>query len=281
MESTTKPLQSMTPRLPANLRLLQPKIVDDLVRLGNQLDGGYVVSASAVRDSSALLSFGLGGDWSFERDAAQLNNNLTIHVYDHTLGERAIFRSLMSSCRDYLGEQNAQSLLEIRSAIEFYDSYSGFFVGDRRTHFVERVVGNMKGPQEATIEVAFSRLGDLGSLIMKVDIEGDEYAIVDQILAFHDRLAMVVIEFHATECLRAKFLDAVSRILQYFEIVHIHGNNHIGVAADGLPDVLELTFLHKKRCKPISTRERLPVANLDYPNDPRNADHAFSFEAAD
>ena len=54
---------------------------------------------------------------------------------------------------------------------------------------------------------------------------------------------------------------------EYFEIVHIHGNNDGGVAEDGLPETLEITMLNKKLLKyPLTYRNVLPIPNLDAPN---------------
>ena len=50
--------------LPAAFRLVDTP----LIRLGNEFDGGYVVSKPALDHSNHLLSFGLCTDWTFEVD---------------------------------------------------------------------------------------------------------------------------------------------------------------------------------------------------------------------
>src|SRR5580704_13841546 len=42
--------------------------IDDLIRVGHNRDGGYVISESLMKQSSVLLSFGINDDWSFEKD---------------------------------------------------------------------------------------------------------------------------------------------------------------------------------------------------------------------
>ena len=47
--------------------------VDDLIRLGNKFDGGYLARLSDVISSSRLLSFGINTDWTFEKDFVRLS----------------------------------------------------------------------------------------------------------------------------------------------------------------------------------------------------------------
>ena len=51
--------------------------VNDLIRLGRNEDGGYIVSESIIKSSNYLLAFGMGADWSFEEDFLKLNKNNT------------------------------------------------------------------------------------------------------------------------------------------------------------------------------------------------------------
>ena len=45
----------------------KPNYKADLIRLGSKNDGGYCISKLALQDTSILYSFGLGDDWSFEK----------------------------------------------------------------------------------------------------------------------------------------------------------------------------------------------------------------------
>ena len=50
-------------------------------------------------------------------------------------------------------------------------------------------------------------------------------------------------------------------------IIHAHGNNH-GPVINGIPDVIELTYVNKKyfESEPELNTTPLPINNLDYPN---------------
>src|SRR4029077_11494615 len=100
---------------------------------------------------------------------------------------------------------------------------------------------------------------------------------IPQILTFADRIDLMVVEFHDTDPLRAVFEAQVNAILERFSIVHLHGNNIAGVAADGLPECLEITFLSKRFDTTEAFRDRLPLAGLDVPNDPLKPDIPLNF----
>jgi hypothetical protein len=82
------------------------------------------------------------------------------------------------------------------------------------------------------------------------------------------------LEVHDTETRRNEFEKLVKGISQYFPIVHIHGNNCAGVAADGLPEVLEITFAS---AGPDYGIRNFPLAGQDFPNDSKFPDLDFSF----
>lgn len=65
---------------PIELQFLKPVMVDDLCRIGNLADGGYAISSSAIKRSEALLSLGLGGNWSFEKAVSDINPKATIDI---------------------------------------------------------------------------------------------------------------------------------------------------------------------------------------------------------
>ena len=47
---------------------LRPIKNSNLIRLGRNLDGGYIVDSSIIQKCDTLITFGLGPDWSFELD---------------------------------------------------------------------------------------------------------------------------------------------------------------------------------------------------------------------
>ena len=65
-------------------KIFQPYYCNNLVRLGKNHDGGYLVNEQDILKTKTLLSFGIGEDWSFEEQFTNLNNCPLI-AYDGTL----------------------------------------------------------------------------------------------------------------------------------------------------------------------------------------------------
>ena len=116
--------------------------------------------------------------------------------------------------------------------------------------------------------------------MLKIDIEGGEYELSDLLIEClkqnSKKINCVVMEFHDTRIRRNEFEYLVQGISSVVPIVHIHGNNCVVVAPDGLPEVLEITFA--KDCENnYSGNLIFPLAGLDFPNDKSLPDLSFAF----
>jgi hypothetical protein len=260
--------------LPDRLSFLNPHVVDDLARYGNSRDGGYLLPASVIERIDAVLSFGLATDWSLEEDLSVGHEDRVIHVYDHTVSAKSFRRSLKNAFFKFLGGRT--TLADLRHRYQTSAGYRRFFAANH-VHYCERVFNRQDDPNDATLATAFARLGDARHILIKMDVEGAEYRLIPELGRFADRIDLLTIEFHDTDPLRPVFETQVRGLLDHFAIVHLHGNNIAGVAADGLPDALEITFLNERFAIPERCRDRLPLSGLDLPNDPKKPDLIMRF----
>jgi len=244
-----------------------------LIRVGNANDGGYVLPYSLAMRTDFLISFGISEDWSFEIQLKKLNPQVQIHAYDHTISKHISRSSFihgllklplgMISLEDYL--------LRYR----LFMSYRNFFRTDVR-HFRERVNRERELPYDITIEEIFQRVSSK-QILLKMDIEGDEYKIIDRLPTSSVNLIGLVAEFHDTEAQRATFVDSVRALQDQFEIVHLHGNNCSQIGRDNLPETLEITFVRKAHSMLHEKKACLPLSLIDAPNNPDKADYKIRF----
>ena len=47
-------------------KILKPKYNYDLIRIGRDNDGGYLVEKKSLENTQSLISLGISNDWSFE-----------------------------------------------------------------------------------------------------------------------------------------------------------------------------------------------------------------------
>ena len=85
--------------LEKSFNYLIPFDEDDLIRLGIEKDGGYVISKKSLEKSHFLLSFGMSNEWSFEEDFIKQDSRNLVNIYDHTVGLSDLFLEFYKSIK--------------------------------------------------------------------------------------------------------------------------------------------------------------------------------------
>jgi hypothetical protein len=275
----------MTNQLPASLNYLCPWECE-LERIGGNLDGGYAVPSAAVRSTRNLFSIGISTDWSFEKMLSSNNKKMRIFAHDRSVGSlvflyfgfRDILKPKSKNTRSPEFPRIGYAWTWIKWSVKFRIFFSG------RHHFVRRWVKPIaKSSKEISFTDAFSKVPHSGSIVIKIDIEGDEYGLKDQITASiierKGQISTLVFELHDTDTRRVEFEQFVREISQLMPLVHIHGNNCRKLSPDGLPTFVEVTFAHPDLVGKSKVLN-FPVGGLDFPNDPELPDLDFSFSGS-
>ena len=242
---------------------LKPKHCYNLIRLGKNNDGGYLVEKNSLLNSESLISFGINLDWSFEKDFFKLKER-PIHCYDHTIKYSFFKKVSRNSLFKFFNKKyySINGLKEIFFNIKLYKDYKNFFSG-KVVHF-ESAVGLGKNLVDMTS--IFERIKS-NKIFLKIDIEGSEYRILDDLIRYQDLIKGLVIEFHNIDLHMEKILNFISNFK--LNLVHIHGQNPGGVDyldRNGDPIQIELTFSSYSQYKDV-----IPCIpnKLDQPSDRR------------
>ena len=116
---------------------------------------------------------------------------------------------------------------------------------------------------------------DSNNLFLKIDIEGNEYRILEDLIANKEKITGLVIEFHHCDIHIGRIKSFVERFK--IPLVHIHANTRGILTEDnGLPLVLEMTF--SKNAK-LGTDSILPH-KFDMPNTKYDTEIALKFSDA-
>jgi FkbM family methyltransferase len=151
--------------------------------------GGYAVAPNLLSRESVVYSFGLGEDVSF--DLALIERfGCVVHGFDPTP------RSL-----DWLGAQALPAALIIHPhGLAGIDGVSSFAPPTNPAHVSHSVLGRGAGPR---LELPVKRLGtierELGHEridLLKMDIEGAEYAAIEDFLSERLFPQQILVEFH-------------------------------------------------------------------------------------
>jgi hypothetical protein len=115
-------------------------------------------------------------------------------------------------------------------------------------------------------------------VFLKMDIEGGEFQLLDDILTCRGIFPGIAIEIHFANYHRENFKQTVEKIKEYYELVHTHGNNHTVLGADGSCDCFEFTFIRKDLCDDTAKRYKFYLDGLDVSNVPGLDDYEFYFD---
>jgi len=270
-------------KLAPSFEYLKP-FKSDLIRVGPQGDCGYVIPRSVAENTNGMYSIGISTNWEFEVEMVARNPKIRIRAFDRTSGWTVFaFVAIRDLLRGDPSELDGMSLnLRLKSFLRYLKlsvRFLRFFSGKR---LFERKWVRELSTQKSEISFMDSVQGLFGinEVMLKIDIEGGEYELSESLLKLingnSEKINSVVMEFHDTRSRRSEFEKLVRGISSVIPIVHIHGNNCVVVAPDGLPEVIEITFAKDCESKYSDTLS-FPLAGLDFPNDKSLPDLSFSF----
>lgn len=185
-------------------KILKPFHCNQLIRLGKDNDGGYLVNKHDVEKSLSLISFGIGTDCSFEKNFSKIND-IKVLSFDKDADvnlDREFYSGHRNICYKYVDNFSSEDTMSFKEIV--WEQSNNIF--------------------------------------LKCDIEGKEYDLLDEIIQNDTRFSGMVIEFHGLS--NHKNFDNLANFIGKIrhKLVHIHPNNHIFSFDSFIPDVLELTF---------------------------------------
>ena len=214
----------------------QVKRVKDynLVRLGSQRDGGYVM-LDDFRNSSIAYSFGIADNVAWELDVA--DNEIDVFCYDPTV-------------TGIIGNDSRLHFTRMGIA------------GDDNVN-----------PLYCTLETLIKKNEHASqkNMILKIDVEGAEWdslcSISPELLS---RFAQISLELHDITDVsnRDKILKSVHNLTLHHQAIWIHANNAGRVEQAGnikCPSLLEVTLVNKELYDLEECEYSCPI-NLDIPN---------------
>ena len=228
-----------------DLELLKVYQFDNKLRLGECGDGGYVFG-ELNEEYDCYISAGVSNEESFSRDFINkynMNKNNcfafdgTIHDYPYN------YTSEITFIKKNINSFNDDNNTNLSFLIEQYNN-----------------------------------------IFLKMDIESGEYpwllSITEEQL---NKFRQITIEFHGIndDSWGYSYNDKIKcfqKLANTHYLIHAHGNNYAGIR-NNIPDVIELTYVNKNyfTSTPELNSQKLPIANLDFPNRSNGADYDLNF----
>jgi hypothetical protein len=244
---------------------LMPKYCYDLIRLGKNNDGGYLVDKNSIYQSHFLLSFGISNDCSFEDDFISLNPNIFCHCYDHSISLNFWKRYFWLVLGNFLFK--GFRFKEVLLNYNIYKKFRKFFLKNN-VLLINKKIGTGHSNYYSFIsaeKIIKKIIKKYKSIFLKIDIEGSEYEILDDLILYSKYFSGLVIEFHYVHLHLHKIFNFIKKI--DLTLIHFHGNNYADLDAYKNPTVVELTFARNPKI--LSKNKKIPHP-LDQKNDPNN-----------
>jgi len=243
--------------------------------MGAALDGGYVLSRRIVGATKGLLSFGLNDEWEFEAEFSKAAG-VPVVCYDPSVtGAFWAKRMAVGLGKGIMGLDRRR----LRRGLRVID-YKQFFDGKRHRH-VRKAIG-FSGPRSLTLDEAIADAALPAPLFLKMDIEGWEYRILDQIVARRSEFVGLAIEFHDVDLHEKRIVDFIAAISDELVLIHFHANSHCILGPEQKSVVIELSFMAKSLLAEGEqlVAHALPIAGLDAPNLPGEREAVVSFSVS-
>jgi len=246
-------------------KFLQPKSIDTLERIGGNNDGGYIIDGKNILNSDVLIGLGMSDDWSFEENFNSLNSVPT-YIYDETVS----LKKFLKKCSKYIIRINKPKIF-----IHWFKtvlSYIKFFKGDK--FHLKKLVGIDLSPNYLSLNTILNKLKieKFSHVFLKIDIEGWEYRLLDDLILHAGIIEGLVIEFHDADL----HLNRIENFITKFplSLVHTHINNYSPLNTNGVPIAIECSFT----CEITNNQLVSKLPNiLDMPNNPLIEDYNLFF----
>ena len=252
-----------------------PKYTTNLIRLGDEYDGGYCVSKKSIKKSNLLLSFGVGDNWSFEREFKKFKG-VKIICFDNSVNIIFWIKRLIKDILNFKLKENYFNQIS-----NFFRYFEFLLFFSKKNNFLikKNITKNLNNKKRSyKFESADNILDKLRNkkVFLKVDIEGSEYEILNSVIKFQNNLTGLVIEFH--NCYKNK--SQIIKFIRSFklDLVHIHVNNFCSIENSGFPTVFELTFSPRQFNRERKKNDmKFPNKKIDSPNNKYLSDEKLFF----
>lgn len=215
---------------------LKPDGLYKLIRVGKDNDGGYLICENSVMDSSTLVSFGISDDFSFEEHFQKIKN-VDIFAFDPTINLNFFLKKFLHSLIKL-------KLISFSKQFLNWIKFKKFFnKTNNKLHLKKIGKGGDAFYDYISIENIIKSSNIDQNFFFKIDIEGSEYRILDDLIKFNDKIQGLAIEFHNVDINMDRVINFICKF--NLKLIHIHANNWSSHGLNNIPSSIELSFSKK------------------------------------
>ena len=216
-----------------------------------------MIGSNSIKKTKNLVSLGIHDDWSFEKKFSKLNSDIRVFCYDDQTSLKFLIKKILNNLFFFFFNLQLKKLTS--SIVNLFE----FIQISKKIKFTKKRI-NYNDLNNIT--------ENLDKIFIKIDIEGSEYRIIEDLLKIEDKLVGLVIEFHNIDL----HMDKIEKFINTtkLELIHIHPNNYCGLDRFNNPITIELSF--EKNPTPVKDLFTIPH-DLDQNCDPKGPNINISF----
>ena len=238
--------------------LLKPKPIKDFVRIGSSFDGGYFIKEASIYQSKVLIGLGIFINWEFETEFNKINKN-SLHTYllDASVSPQ-FYKTYFIKAIAKFGYYSIKQPFHIPfffkkyivNSIGLSEKWNQFFVNNSAT-FIQKFFSNKNdnlfiSPTELFNKILSENELNENSVFVKMDIEGSEYDVLNELEKYYKYINCFAIEWHNVDDKKEQFIKLVTQLKQAFDIVFVHNNNYAKMMDENFAASMEITFVKKE-----------------------------------
>ena len=207
----------------------------ELLRVGHDNDGGYIMVDDFASDDKTAYSFGISDDVSWDKDMA--SRGYDVFMYDHTI--------------DGLPEENPR----------FHWSKLGIADGSTQDSRLKTLDELIKQNHHE----------DKHNMILKMDVEGAEWGFIENTSSETlSRFSQIMLEFHGIHNPKymGKIPAALRKLNKTHKPVHIHGQNighYVSVGTQTFCRQIEVSYVRRDKYDLDDDYDVLLPLSIDMP----------------
>ncbi|WP_452224254.1 FkbM family methyltransferase [Lacinutrix chionoecetis] len=211
-------------------KLEQDFLVNDpeIFRFGSLDDGGYYLKPSTLKKAEVLFSGGISSNLEFEYDVFRFNPDVKILMVDPTIsGPKLLLKGFAR-----LFFRKKDKIRYIFNAFIF-----NYLIRTDRCKHLKLWLNK----EQSILQLLKETFNIEKNVLLKLDIEGSEYELLDEIISNKHIFSAMVFEFHDLDTKHHLVLDFIKQCSTTFKMVHLNVNPSGGFV-NNLPKCIELSL---------------------------------------
>jgi len=170
------------------------------------LYGGWYFASKLIDDKSIIYSFGIGEDISFDQQIIK-EKNATIYGFDPT-----------PRSWEYISNINLSNFYLYKFGISDYDCIKKFYAPENKEHVSFSTFSNNNNDsidaQFYCLDTILKKLNHTNIDLLKLDIEGEEFNVLENIIRNLIRPKQILVEFHPekSSAFQSKHFDTIKKL---------------------------------------------------------------------